>query len=792
MFTLQFPGRFLQMSQYAWDTGSAGIYGQFIKPVVVNESEFRLTDQLYDVAEVVSGPNGNSLSQAYTTVLNNLLPIFRNNGLAAQQDQIRQWLLREVKTSTWVREIIDRQHTRDTDDSVDDSEVDAGGTQTNGDGPAFAISNKLSEDGTVNRMELSNALMQEYLMAKQAWEVERDAMIEEALQLKLGTTESSAALNTLTRRLAHTTAAREAQLAAKYSDVVVRGYTHNVREYVGYLDVRTSAEALQDAKDSLREAAMSSLDGSLNVYPVQMTPIDWFESLSTSFTLEDLTQDPDLIYQQIRAKSQQLDVLNSQLTALRFGSKGDPEQLRDAVTQAQENLDNAQANLALKYSSNVISVAKTCYTKDGSLDEGQLGGLVESGDIVGVVLNDLINDMQSTSAAQKALTGASRAFSQALAGYALAQATDTRQQQEQIRLQVEGITSDINELNARYTSLNTSGHRPLPVDPTADSQLSVKDVPSFPTTDDTADGSRWQQFELYHQVESDYSRSSSASSASASAMHVNLWLLSADTSESSSQGRSSSVARTSTDNVTLAFRATLVTADRAGWFQPQFFKQSNTFYHVDPSVTWSKWPAGVKDVTTLKGLPQRSLDPLNSQSLLPAFPIGYIICKDITIKISSAGSSTAASRETMKRDAAASGGVLCFSYSQSSSSSSDDSSYSFQSCADGCVIRIPGPQILGYIMQLTDNDTTKDMPNQLPDNFFIPDADYDAATQGIGGGPASGLNPNGETITPFFKEVDDILKKARVPTSTMNGIHEAIQKELNALSEDVATRVKKG
>ena len=36
-------------------------------------------------------------------------------------------------------------------------------------------------------------------------------------------------------------------------------------------------------------------------------------------------------------------------------------------------------------------------------------------------------------------------------------------------------------------------------------------------------------------------------------------------------------------------------------------------------------------------------------------------------------------------------------------------------------------------MQLTENDTTRDMPAQLPDDFFIPDADYDAATGDTGG-----------------------------------------------------------
>lgn len=142
---------------------------------------------------------------------------------------------------------------------------------------------------TVNRLELSSALLEEYLQAKQAWELERGQTIEEALELQLGSEESSKAMNKLTRRLAHITALRQNQLTTKWADAVVRGYYHNIREYMGYMDIKNSAEVLQDAKDSLREASASPLDGALKVYPVQMSPIDWVEALSMSFTMEELT-----------------------------------------------------------------------------------------------------------------------------------------------------------------------------------------------------------------------------------------------------------------------------------------------------------------------------------------------------------------------------------------------------------------------------------------------------------------------------------------------------------------------
>jgi hypothetical protein len=70
--------------------------------------------------------------------------------------------------------------------------------------------------------------MQEYLSAKQAWELERDNMIKSA---------TPDTLDEVTQTLLHITAVCEAQLASKYADVVVGGYSHVIRQYLSYLDI---------------------------------------------------------------------------------------------------------------------------------------------------------------------------------------------------------------------------------------------------------------------------------------------------------------------------------------------------------------------------------------------------------------------------------------------------------------------------------------------------------------------------------------------------------------------------
>ncbi|KAF9523778.1 hypothetical protein CPB83DRAFT_653092 [Crepidotus variabilis] len=116
-----------------------------------------------------------------------------------------------------------------------------------------------------------------------------------------------------------------------------------------------------------------------------------------------------------------------------------------------------------------------------------------------------------------------------------------------------------------------------------------------------------------------------------------------------------------------------------------------------------------------------------NKHLLPAFPTGFVICKDITIKIHLSLEEIEKQRNEMESHATNSAGVLCFSTNSSGTSKESDQAYGFQAVADGCVIRIPGPQILGYIMQFTDPDTTTVIPDTLPEGFLISDAEYDSS-----------------------------------------------------------------
>ncbi|KAK7006414.1 hypothetical protein R3P38DRAFT_3602598 [Favolaschia claudopus] len=559
----------------------------------------------------------------------------------------------------------------------------------------------------------------------------------------IGTPESQRALNDLTRQLAHITDTRQAQLASKYSDAV----------YMGYLDIASPAEALQDAKDSLREAAMSSLDGSMKVYPVQLTPLDWFSGLSTSFTLEDLTLNPEIIRTQIQAKSHELDTLTSQLVSLQMGSRGDPTDLQNKVRAAQTALDSAQSALSQSYSNNVIAMAKTCLDAYGKLDTKTLSSKVQ---IAEAVLADLPAMMDTVQTAQDKLTSSSRALSQLLAAQALAEATDTKQQQQQITLQIQSLSADLKELETRWQALTASTGGVNPKVTIADSSETVPTGPIELPAESSSGGSRWQTITFTSNTKSREASTNSDSSASSQQWSCNLWFASGSGSSSSSTATSSSTAKATDDTIDLALRVTMVTVDRGGWFQPQFFKESKTFYKVDPDITWTSatpdaMPSILKGETPVTGL-------------MPGFPIAFLIAKDIVIRITHSSSSSAESKQADAASAASSGGLLCFSYSNSHSSSSTSTSSNFQSYSNGFIVKIPGPQILGYMIQLADPDQTKLMPATLPANFFIPDDDYNKGVEG-GGGPDHTVNPGGP--------------KAAAPTITQDKLREMLDKMLN-------------
>ncbi|KAH8826792.1 hypothetical protein DL96DRAFT_1801670 [Flagelloscypha sp. PMI_526] len=674
LFTLQFPGNILDINSFAWDTQLASANGPSVKPTAVKEAEFRLVDQLYDLQDVVGGGNGSNLSIVYEQILNNLLPIFQSPALHERQSQIRDWLMKEVPLTPWIVEIIGRQKGRkESLPSAFQAPTPIGTIPVES---GFGLTlDSAAQDKTLNRVELSELLMKEYLFAKKDWEMERDALIKQISQIDLGTPESRKASKELARKLSHVTAVRKAQLASKYSEAVVHGFLHTVREYMGttkthrhysYMDILAPPVALQNAKDALHEASTSSADGSAKIYPVQMQPLDWFKGLSTNFQLGDLTSSPEVVRDQIEYMSQQVGLLQTELDAL---SLSDLEKVASKVESIQNALQR-------------VDSALDSMTKNSGQPSATEDNLAKS-----------LGISQQVNVAQANPTSASRLVSQVLATQNTTEVADSKQGHDQIKLKLDTLNAELKELQLRYQSATLSSSS-LPED------TSSQELPTEPLelpSERTSGGSRWQSISFRSTSMTRRIRSLRDNNSRLGEWSCNLWLPS---NGDHALAQASDFSEDTGEDIEIAYRATQVTVDRGRWFYPQLFKQSASFYKSRPNISWAEGPVGS-----------------HSHGLLPGYPVGFIIAKDIMVRVKRSGVAESMMSGANSSSAAGAEGILCFS-------SSTNSSTGFRSYSNGIEVRNPGPQIIGYIIEKTGPDLSQPTPTKLHSSFSISEVEY--------------------------------------------------------------------
>jgi len=105
------------------------------------------------------------------------------------------------------------------------------------------------------------------------------------------------------------------------------------------------------------------------------------------------------------------------------------------------------------------------------------------------------------------------------------------------------------------------------------------------------------------------------------------------------------------------------------------------------------------------------------------------IVKDVTIKVKTSHMTSEAAKTVVENANASSGGFLCFSVSSSSSSKNSSESSMHGAQGEYYYIRIPGPQILGYFLQMLPKDnaemykptTSADGKNEILEAFKLYD-----------------------------------------------------------------------
>ncbi|GGY23322.1 hypothetical protein [Paludibacterium paludis] len=673
LFCMEFPARPLNYRQYEYDTDSRT--SVVSKPFTVADSEFRLVDDLFNVAPIVQGPNGKKLSITFFELLNNFVPKLQElHDFITDKTNIREWLLASVK------------------DTVE--------------GKPFEGS----------RMELCKQLYSAYLDAKLRWETEKSDQYRKF--------KDKDDLDGFAAWLSASGMVKDQELNNLFNDAVVRGYFHEVLTFLGFLNVSSSAESLETTKQNARNASRRSLDESMDVYPVQLQPNNWFKAMQPNLSPKDLTMAKEIVLAQYQTKRTELAQLKSYLVQLKNNAvtRDDVDKAEAALEAGKTAFRNAEAGLIKSYGDGALSLFKVYLN-------AQTGGLMSAVGSVKEVANDdptaralglaseVANAMLATYKGQQEYLAAAEHVAQLHARLADATTHDYQAEIANTTQRIDDLQADLRYLETLAGGVLSPANQPqkktvTKADGTTEEVEVAPDVMPAANSDPSGDG-MFMDVVISQDESFDASSSSGSSSSSSSSWNVSAWFVSAGGQNSTATAASRVETAALSKSFKIGFRVAKVAIDRGGWFNPTIFEMSSGFQRIargmlaspgkdDPPLTKTsimdkvnKDPGGLASL-----LSSRDKIPY----MLPAYPVAFVVAKDITIRVEDSSSVSELQKTMAESSSAVGGGFLCFSASSASSSKSTAES-AYHGSQGGCYyIRIPGPQVIGWFLQLTPPD----------------------------------------------------------------------------------------
>ena len=716
LFAMEFPARPLNARDYEYNTDDC--YSTLTKPYTVQEKEFLLSDQLYDLSPVVQGTNGERLSTVFSTIINNYVPRLEAlKSFVNDQKNLREWLLAPV-----------------TDEVR-------------------------GERKTLSRMAMARELYDEFLERRNEWYSTKNRVYEEY--------RAKDDLDGYANWLSSEGLVQEEQISNFYNDAVVRGHYHEVLTLLGFLNVSSPSEALENTKQKMRSSLRRSLDGSTDVYPVQFQPSDWFKSLRPNLRPKDLTMATESLVAEYRAKQQRLRSLKAQLAeqAIVEIPAGKQENLKKDIKECEQALVKAQEDLISEHGAGAVSavkavisiyknVANPCKAAEDAIamirekgpqklnpTEGRIYGILEN--VADEVVDKVIKGCKTQDEELQKLNR----LNEVRMAYSEAKVRDMALQKQRIEEQIQAVQADLDFLTPLVTG--TIAESDTGADVTVNGKTgggkagskaggeasgeasggSAANVDaSLLTSSDEAQDENFMDVIIKSNSEGSFSSNSSSSSSSQSSWNLGGWFWSAGGSHSTQGGLENQQKMDLNKRLEIGFRVKKVSIDRGGWFNPTIFKLSDNYYRL-------------ADIRVSKGLTKDDIQNASSATrlndlvtyetmvdgerkrlsyVLPAFPTGFVIAKDITIRIQCDQTESESSRQYMEQSDARSGGIFGFRASSGSSSKSQSESAYFGSTSNFFYIRIPGPQILGWFLELTPADNAS--PYQKLDPSMYSDA----------------------------------------------------------------------
>lgn len=681
LFAMEFPARPLNSKDYEYTTDDC--YSNLTKPYPVQEAEFALSDQLFDISPIVQGPNGEKLSTVFSTTINNYVPKLQGlKGFVSDKKYLRQWLMTHVSE-------------------------DINGTEK-----------------SISRMALSKELYGDFLEQRNKWYKDKNNKYDEM--------KKNGDLDGYSRWLSSEGLVAEEEVNNLYNDSVVRGHYHEVLTLLGFLNVSSPAEVLEDTKQKMRASLRRSLDGSSNIYTVQLQPSDWFKSLRPNISPKDLTMTTESLIADYKAKKNRLRSLQAQLSEISIIeiSADQQAELQSEISEYEKQLSDAELQLINSYGKGTVEAVKSAINiykavspeinpaeVISDLNNAQSKSLMKSNvlELLGDIAPSIMESIAKTYSDQSDILHKHKELTESMMAYADAKVKDKRLLKLRLEEQINIVQDDLDFLSPLVTGVITEQEKQSRKSKSKpdDKDNTVESDEETLMTDTLSDNStNFMDVIIKSDENGSFSSNQSSASAESKSWGTGGWFWSGAKKSSSSSSTDTKEKLEINKSLEIGFRAQKVTFERGGWFNPNIFKLSNNYYRLaDIRCNGDICKSDVLNVKNEKELKElktyhSSNDNKQIDYLLPAFPSSFIIAKDITIRIKSNKAESKATKEYMQKSQSSGGGVFCFRGNSSKSVTNSSETAYFGNSDQYFYIRIPGPQILGWFLEFTAKDNS--------------------------------------------------------------------------------------
>lgn len=691
-FCMTFPGTILSPHTYSYD-----YMNNQPKPPTVEANESRLANKLFDPCHITGADNGRSLAQQYSTALDMLTPKLNAK-------------IQEAKNS--LRSMLMTPYPYDFGNGMDIS---------------------------LTLQQVFFRLYDDWVKLKMEWsKLQADKKAELAKKYGTDSAEDNAAQQNEYLTWYQTVAEGYLEgLNEQYSKILAVFSPNDMKIIEGILDSGSGAE-LEEAREILQNVRKSNPNGGY-IYPVTLTPENWFELLDNSFTGIDLLDSPEALSEQMYLLSSQRMNLVAQANSITQAIPGDAEidAKKDAVATAQDDLNKAESDLVSKYGQGAsavlhaaldiaetvggggvtVAILNRLISKTGTLSpetEGLLGDLTTAISNAGDAQHKYVDACQQLSDAQMAYIESKNM--QSLKEILV----PIRTQIERLDLEISNLSNKIKLSSALLGSGDSgdSGDGGDGGDKNDDSDTKPKfkaELTESVTPNKVPKG--FMQLVIQESASTMNNDTSRSASSSSSTSGINFFFCGGSTSSTQSESAFSSYTASDKCTVEIGMSVAKVEIGR-DWFNPGLFTLTGDMYNV----TSEKIAPNNVSITEFDDNRLREMN----KCVFPCFPTAFVVARDVSVKLTTEDAISSQTAMAMEQHASKGGGFLFFSGSSSSSSSGSSSSAHVSSKANSTTIRFTDPQILGYYIEATpaDNSTALSDASKTGSDEYVTILDF--------------------------------------------------------------------